>query len=414
MKVLLLLDELMIGGSIINAIELAGVLRDAHGIDVVLLAGRGPMLKLAEQKGVPFLPVPFPSCHPSPTRIRAIRDIVRRERPDLIWAWEPFACFDAYWGVHLTMRIPVVMTIMLMETPHHLPRWPITTYGTPELVEKAQATGGRCVKLILPPVDGQLNAPHAVDPEPFRQRWGITDARITLITVSRLVESLKGESLRQTIHAVGAVGGDLPLQFIIVGDGTARSELERMAYGVNDTLGRPAIVFAGPMLDPRPAYAAADIVVGMGHSSLRAMAFGKPVIVVGERGFSAPFTPETADLLYQRGFYGIGSGSRDTTDLISNIRMLVEHPDQFASLGAFSRDFVLRNFSLETVSAQAAELFRIAIHDSPASYGVIHDAFKSAALYLRYRKFCWRYTPATGSSIAQQHRVPGGATSANS
>ena len=40
---------------------------------------------------------------------------------------------------------------------------------------------------------------------------------------------------------------------------------------------------AGEMLDPRPAYAAADVVLGMGGSALRGMAFGKPLVVQGVR-----------------------------------------------------------------------------------------------------------------------------------
>ncbi|HYI93659.1 MAG TPA: glycosyltransferase family 4 protein [Bryobacteraceae bacterium] len=393
MKVLLFLDELVIGGTLVNAIELAGVLRKVHGYDVVLFAGPGPMLKLAEQKQVPFLPAPFPYYHPSRTRMLALREVVRRERPDLVWAWDPFACFDAYWGVHVPMRIPVVTTIMVMQNPYHLPQWPITTYGTPELVDKARAMGGRCVELMLPPVDEEFNAPGVVNPGPFRERCGIADTDITLVTVSRLAELLKGESLRRTIHAVGVLGRDLPLRFVIVGDGAARSQLEHIADKVNSALGRPAIIFAGPMLDPRPAYAAADIVVGMGGSSLRGMAFGKPVIVVGEQGFSAPFTPQTAASFYYKGFYGVGTGSRDNTELVSNIRALAERPDQFAGLGAFARQFVVENFSLPAVSAEAAGLFHRAVHESSPYYAVAADAFRSAALYLRYRRFSWRYLP---------------------
>jgi hypothetical protein len=85
------------------------------------------------------------------------------------------------------------------------------------------------------------------------------------------------------------------------------ANLERLANKVNGELRRPAVAVAGATLDPRPAYAAADIVVGMGGSALRGMAFGKPVVIVGERGFSAPFTPETADFFYYNGIYGLGT-----------------------------------------------------------------------------------------------------------
>ena len=69
----------------------------------------------------------------------------------------------------------------------------------------------------------------------------------------------------------------------------------------------------GAMVDPRPAYAAADVVVGMGGSALRGMAFAKPVIVVGEKNFAEVFDQDTAQGFYDRGIYGLGDGSRATS-----------------------------------------------------------------------------------------------------
>ena len=69
------------------------------------------------------------------------------------------------------------------------------------------------------------------------------------------------------------MGRDFPLRLIIVGDGEVRSELNRLAAETNAKLGRTAVVLAGALLDPRPAYAAADVVVGMGGSPLGGMAY---------------------------------------------------------------------------------------------------------------------------------------------
>ena len=51
------------------------------------------------------------------------------------------------------------------------------------------------------------------------------------------------------------------------------------------TAGRQVVLLTGEIADPRPAYAAADVVVGQGGSALRGMAFGKPLVVVGEGRF---------------------------------------------------------------------------------------------------------------------------------
>ena len=79
-----------------------------------------------------------------------------------VWDW--WQCLDAYYAVHLMMRVPMVVTDMMMSLTGVLPKDLPTTFGTPELVERARAAGRRRVELIIPPVDVAANAPGAVDP----------------------------------------------------------------------------------------------------------------------------------------------------------------------------------------------------------------------------------------------------------
>ena len=287
MKILVFADRLEVGGTQVNAIELTAALRDLHGHEVVLFATPGPMLKLAEEKGLRFLPAPDTHVHPSLPRMYALRDAVRRERPDLIHVWDWTQLLDAYYVAHVLMRVPMVVTVMSMAVPRLLPKALPTTLGTPELLDQARAAGRRRLELVLPPVDVHYNAPDSVDAQPFRERYDIKVSDLTLVTVSRLVDWMKAESLRRTVDVVRTLGRDLPLRFVIVGDGTSRAELERLARETNVELGREAVLLTGALIDPRPAYAAADIVVGMGGSALRGMAFGKPVVVVGEQGLDS-------------------------------------------------------------------------------------------------------------------------------
>src|SRR5215471_21429632 len=116
MKALFVLDELVIGGTLVNAIEIAAALRDLHGYDVVLHAAPGPMVNVAEERGVRVILAPLPPLgHPSPKRVRALHELVTLERPDVIWAWDPMPCLDAYCAAHLLKHIPLVMTMMTMD-----------------------------------------------------------------------------------------------------------------------------------------------------------------------------------------------------------------------------------------------------------------------------------------------------------
>jgi glycosyltransferase involved in cell wall biosynthesis len=386
-KVLVFAHRLEVGGTQVNAIDLAAGLRDLHGFEVVLFATPGPLLSMAIEKGLRFVAAPDSYAHPSPARMRALRELVRREKPDIVHAWDWWQCLEAYYSVHLPMRVPLVATDMMMSLTRVLPKSLPTTFGTPELVEKARVSGRRKVELLLPPVDVKLNAPNAVNSQPFCERFGLKDHEVKLVTVSRLSNHMKAESLIRTVDAVRTLGRALPLRLIIVGEGAARSEIERLATRTNDELRRPAVILTGAFLDPRPAYAASDIVIGMGGSALRGMSFGKAVIVVGEGGFSAPFTPETSTAFYYGGIYGKGDGSPGNQRVVSQIRELVESPKQVSQLGQFSREFVVQHFSLESVCARLADLLCEAARQVPPFRVTALDGLRTAAVYVRERRF---------------------------
>ena len=396
MKILIFPYQLVMSGTVVNAIDLAAALRDLHGFDVVLFATPGPLVKLVEEKDLRFLPAPSARFHPAPARMSALRDAVRSERPDLVYVWDWMQCIDAYYA-HLMMRVPMAVTDMSMSLPHILPKSLPTTFGTPELVDQARASGRQRVELLLPPVNVHRNAPGAVDPRIFREQYGIEDGDIAVVTVSRFDEWMKAESLVRTVDAIRVLGRDFPLRLVLVGDGSARSKLESLAGETNSELGRPAVVLTGELLDPRPAYAAADIVVGMGGSALRGMAFGKPVIVVGKRSFSAPLTPETARFFLYNGIYGCGDGSSSTARLVASVRHLTEHREERLALGRFARQFVLDHFSLEKVCAGLAVFCRHSAAGISPFHVTAADGIRTAAVYLRERRFSsglkgpWRF-----------------------
>jgi glycosyltransferase involved in cell wall biosynthesis len=386
MKILVFGRKLNLGGTEVNTLDLTASLRDFHGHDVVLFATPGPMLEVVKEKGLRFLPAPDANRHPSLDRMKALHDVVQRERPDLIHVWEWVQCLDAFYLIQFFHHIPMVVTEMSMEVMRLLPKAVPTTFGTPELVDQARYSGRGPLELIVPPVDVQMNAPDSVDPNIFRQRYKIRDSDITLVTVSRLEYWLKGESLLHTIHAVRSLGKELPVRLLIVGDGSARAEIELLAREVNAELGRSAVVLTGALLDPRPAYAAADIVIGMGGSALRGMAFGKPVIIVGEQGFSAPLTPETADSFYYKGIYGLGNGNLGIERLAANIKALAEYPDQLISLGQFSRKFILQHFALESVSNRLDKFLYASVNKTLPAHVTIADGLRTAGIVIG-RKF---------------------------
>jgi len=384
-KVLVFAHRLEIGGTQHNAIELAATLRDRHGFEPVLYAEPGPAAQLAHDRGVRLIPAPAAGVHPSPARGRGLRAAVRQERPDLVHVWDWPQCLDAYYSVHVPWRTPLLCTVMDMVVPRLIPLGLHTTFGTPRLVERARAVGRRRVDLLLPPVDVRVNAPEgalAADAAAaFRSAHGVRDDDVLLVMVGRLVSWLKGESLRRAIEAVRVLGRELPVRLVIVGDGSARDEIAARASRVNAELGREAVVLTGELMDPRPAYAAADIVLGMGGSSLRGLAFAKPLVVLGERGFARPFTPATAPWFLEHGMYGLGSGLDPAADpLVKDLRQVIAQPDRWAATGAFGRKFVLEHFALDVVADRLAECCDAVAGRRASRGGVARDAVRTGAV----------------------------------
>jgi glycosyltransferase involved in cell wall biosynthesis len=202
--------------------------------------------------------------------------------------------------------------------------------------------------LLEPPIDTDKDSPEAVDGAPFRARHGVGERDLLVVAVSRLVGWLKLEGLARGIDAVGALAGRYPVRFVVVGSGTAEADLRSRAAKVNATAGREVVTVPGPMIDPREAYAAADVVLGMGGSALRGLSFGKPVVVVGENGFSELATPATVGPFLWRGYYGVGDGT--PSDLVGQLERVLADAAERASLGLWARALVERRYALSSAT----------------------------------------------------------------
>jgi glycosyltransferase involved in cell wall biosynthesis len=270
--------------------------------------------------------------------------VVSAESPDLVHAWDWPQVLDAYFGQRLMGGLPVLGTSMSMNAERFLPRAIPMTFGTSELRARAAEVWSSPVSLLEPPVDTDANHPGVVDPAPFAERYGLSPDVPTIVIVSRLSRDMKLDGVRRSIGAVAQLAAERPVRLVIVGDGDAFDELSHDAAAV----GRRAVILTGAMRDPRPAYAAADIVLGMGGSALRAMAFAKPVIVLGERGFS--------EIFVWRGFFGEGDGgpgrlSNQLTDLLDN-------PERSGELAAFGLRTVTERYGLHAATANLEKLYR--------------------------------------------------------
>jgi hypothetical protein len=113
----------------------------------------------------------------------------------------------------------------------------------------------------------------------------------------------------------------------------------------------------GLVMDPRPVYDAADLVLGMGSSILRGLAFGKAAIVQGERGFWEQVDASSIPMFLQQGWCGLGNGDDGAPRLAHLVESLAADPDRRASNGALGRHLIVDCFSLTGAAAQLSALY---------------------------------------------------------
>lgn len=405
MRILVYPHAMELGGSQLNAIQLAGAVRD-RGHDVIVLSEPGPLVDRVRSMGMEHIEIPLNRRRPSLPVVSRVVRLVHRRHIDLVHGYEWPPIVEAIIGLGVRHKTPVVGTVMAMSVASFLPRTVPLMVGTEQIRRAAIAAGHRRVTLLEPPVDTDGDNP-LVDGGGFRADYGIDDDEIVVAMICRLVPELKLEGLLAACEAVGdlAVAGHR-VRLVIVGDGRSRDAVADRASRLNAAAGRQVILLTGEIKDPRPAYAAADITVGQGGSALRGMAFGKPLVVVGERGFSELLTPDTAPLFLQQGWYGLGPGSSGSgvPALRLALERLIRSSELRQALGTFARRLVVDRFSLRQAARRQEEEYVLAATDRVAAVPFVVDLARSMTgllntkLHRKYQR--WRGTVAVDDSNA--------------
>jgi hypothetical protein len=131
------------------------------------------------------------------------------------------------------------------------------------------------------------------------------------------------------------------------------------------------------------------------------MAFGKPLVVVGEEGFSEVLTSESLPVFLGQGWYGLGSGSlgAGAPALRIALERLVGSPELRNELGQLGRQLTEQRFSLRHAVKIVENLYVSAIRN-PAPFGRILSDFVHLSTGLVGNKIGRKYQRWTGRSLS--------------
>ena len=343
----------------LNAIELAATMRGL-GHQVVFFSPEGELIETVRASGIEHIRAPDEGVLPSWRNSRALTRIVRDRDIDVVHAYEGEAALTVAFGPHLRLGCPMITTVFSMDVPRFIPD------HTPLIVGDSGALAGqqslrRHVYLMEPPIDLDLNQAASVDPvevETYRS------SEVIIGVVCRLTSQLeKAQGVMCAIDVVDKLAENRNIGLLIVGQGPDYEVITQKAKQVNHRHARNVVVTTGGLMDPRPAYEACDILLGMGSSALKALAFAKPLVVQGARGFWQLFDEDSVGAFLEEGFYG--SDGRGPSDLRSALLPLLNDDNRRSQLGQWGHSIVQERFSLSAASRRLESLYVSSVRNPP-------------------------------------------------
>lgn len=393
MKILVYPHDLAIGGSQLNAIELAAAVKNL-GHEVLIYGQPGPLVEKALELGLEFLPSPAVHRRPTPTVVTHLRRTIKERRIDIVHAYEWPPALEAALACAGKSHAVALATVMSMSVAPFIPKHLPLLVGTEQIADVERSFGRAQLGLLEPPVDTQSNSTGAGgDTVGFLDGLGADPEIFTVSIVSRLAHEMKLEGVLYAIAAIqsmnaAAVNKATAVQLVIAGTGPAHDVVQSCATRANAALGVQRIFLAGELSDPRPAYASADVSIGMGGSALRAMAFELPLVVQGETGFWGLLSEETAPQFLWQGWYGAGPGPEDAVSrLVDMLTQLMADPQLRRRLGSFARELVVERFSLDQAARRQVQFYEQALSRPPVGTLAAASHWSGAAArFVHYKK----------------------------
>lgn len=352
LKVVLLLEDLLFGGTQRQALETARRLDPAE-VDArlwVLLDGRD-FAPLVEQAGLDALWLTR-SKSLGPRGLYALWRALRRERPDVLVL---LTALPNIWGRLLgrLCGVPVIIAnIRQSGAPkRYHERW-LKGFAHHHICN-AHALGALLQKEYSLPASRISVIPNGVDVERFRPGGEQKGEDVVFMSAGRLVHDKDQKTLIAAFARVAVENPHARLE--LYGDGPLRGELESQVSALPGGIGQRISINQGRS-DLENVYPQADVFVlsslreGMPNVVLEAMASGLPVVACNVDG-----VPE----LVEHEHTGILVPSGDDVALAAGMSTLLQHADMRRRMGEAGRERAVTAFSFESTARAHERLFKL-------------------------------------------------------
>src|SRR4051794_23612370 len=138
-----------IGGSQLNAVELAAAVRDL-GHEAIVFGQPGPLLQRVRELQLEFVESPPLGRRPSWRVMSALSRLVQQRGVDLVHGYEWTTALEIYGGPRAWLGVPAVATVMSMAVAPFLPFDLPLIVGT-EQIAAHERTRGRSDVFVVEP-----------------------------------------------------------------------------------------------------------------------------------------------------------------------------------------------------------------------------------------------------------------------
>lgn len=372
LRILMLIDALNIGGTEMHVLELAKSLMKL-GAYVVIGTSGGPLEEVFKNYGLKVVRIPFTSDYISNKNILGLnkltKEIIDRERINLLHC-HLFASMCLGNDIYRRYKIPYIVTLHGLFYPNDVL---FTSCINAAKIIAVSEPVKKLIKLKLGPrIRGEiLVIPNGMDidnfssqhkeeeEEDFKKSLGIPENSQIVTYCSRLDwgKTLAAEAFIFACYQLMTENKNL--HAIVVGDGVDKDLIIREAELLNEMLKRNALHVIGAKFNVLPYYKNATIVVGTARVAIEAMSCSKPVIAVGNQGYTGIISPDCINEQWNMYFGDHDAITKpDALTLAEDIKELLKNPEKCESLGNWGRSWCESFFNSSIIVKDIFNLYQ--------------------------------------------------------
>ena len=359
MNILMIIDSIDIGGAETHLINLVEALKK-HGYKSFVTSSGGIYEEELRKEGIDHYKLPINSKNPLNICLTLIklRKYVKDNAIDLIHAHGRMPAFigdllSKVTGVHF------ITTAHAKVEANSLYKY-ITTYGEfvisvsediKKHIMKAFDVDKNIIKIIPNGINTNKFKKSEKDEELIKSLELSSDA-LRIMLVSRMDGKL-GQIAIDLARDFKKINSERALELMVVGDGDRFEELNGLSKS-------SSVKILGKRSDLHKIINLSDIVVAVSRSALEAMASERLVVLAGGEGYLGFFDKNIIEDAYSDNFTGRNCSTKYSIELlmkdIEKAISMLETQDGNV-LGEFSREIILKNYSLDQTVLETIEIY---------------------------------------------------------